>query len=124
MIYHGTSGPAFEVDDYLEGPAWVTESRAVAKNFAIGRHQKNPRILVYKLLRDVELLLADHVDVFSRLYEVMGGDADDVSNDTRELVEMVCDAGFDGWTIPDNYPDGDDTMLCDPPVELIAVEPL
>ena len=44
--------------------------------------------------------------------------------DVQDMIDATCAAGFDGWTVPDNYRPGDDTMLCEPAdvLELLRVE--
>jgi hypothetical protein len=33
---------------------------------------------------------------------------------TEELVDLIRVSGFDGWIIPNNYPDGADIMILEP----------
>ena len=107
-LYHGTRAPErFTVPD---GPAWFSESRAVAEHFIewqkfVGRMR--PRIGTYRTTRELRLVtLTEGMDEF---WESIGC----TRGSTSEMAEAVCSAGYDGWRA-NNYPNGgDDTMLCD-----------
>ena len=124
VVFHGTDNDDFdEVEDGLDGPAWVTSSRSVAEWFVNNRAgwggQK--RIISYLLAEDIEL------------YEINGpGDMQDLAeqfglelNGTDEIRDSVERAGLPGWIIPKNYPDGDDILIADTGVlDYQASEPL
>ncbi len=113
-VYHGTSSPTrFQA---LEGPGWVSRDRRVAVAFVARHPGPRPRILVYEVARRQRLRVFKDgaaIDRFMRSRAVILEEGDDYS--VEEIVEEVCGAGYDGWLIPGNYPDGgDDIMLCDP----------
>ena len=113
ILYHGTQSPDFTTN--LDFPAWVSNHPAVAQTF-VGWHgvsaNPKPRVMQYKLDYDVTVILfrtANDMEQFkaSRGYE-------DEPMDPTELAQLVCSAGYGGWIIPDNYPQGADIMLCHP----------
>ena len=127
-VFHGTAHPAaFEDEDDLEGPFWVSDDEHVARNFArwsAGRYRSGPeprpRLLRFVVEQPVELLLwrtdADVRDFLERI------GADDALS-PYEMAEEVCAQGFDGWAIPSNYPTGADIMICDPNDVLRLADP-
>lgn len=124
VVYHGTSSKEdFKIPD-MTGFAWVSTSRSVAEYFAKSRRGPRPRVLVFHLYKDVELFLVSSAQDFDELAEEEGeGEA---PSGPDELAQMVCDAGYDGWIIPTNYPDGDDVLLCYPEdaLDLVNAIPL
>lgn len=69
-----------------------------------------PRILVLRARTNIPNLAriksSDDFEVYARYdYRIGGG--------SEEMAEAICSAGWNGWYIEDNYPDGDDIMLCD-----------
>ena len=128
-LYHGTSS----YDDFnedIEGPAWFSEGFGVAKRFAdlpepaksrwkaAGRH---PRILIYKTDAALRLLeWRTSQDIQDFVFSVT--ESDDYDYEMIEIADMVCSAGYDGWIIPANYPEGSDILLCSPSSDLSFVE--
>jgi hypothetical protein len=123
VLFHGTSSEeAFEEDQETpDGPAWFTESEAVAQRFTDWSGGPRPRILTYRVLAKPKLLLWETDADIGKVV-----DEDYISEyDNRELAEAVCDAGYDGWTCPNNYPEGGaDIMLCAPEdwLELVGLQ--
>jgi hypothetical protein len=123
VLFHGTSSEEpFEADQETpDGPAWFTESEAVAQRFTDWSGGPRPRILAYRVLAKPRLLLWETDADIGKVI-----DEDYISEyDNRELAEAVCDAGYDGWTCPNNYPEGGaDIMLCAPEdwLELVGLQ--
>jgi hypothetical protein len=111
IVYHGTSARGFET---LEGPAWVTTSISVADVFVWRYTGPSPRVLMFQTTKPVKLMLIESQrDLFDAIIET---GADPVS-EMSEIAEAFADhfgTTYDGWIIPDNYPDGDDILLVDP----------
>lgn len=112
-LYHGTgSTETFELPTWT-GFAWFSTSRSVADRFAKASAAgtgAEPRLLEYRVVEDVELLeFLDARDI-ERFLDELGLEADSA----HDLAEIACDQGYAGWVIPQNYPDGDDVLLCDP----------
>lgn len=44
--------------------------------------------------------------------------------DGPEIAAACCEAGYNGWHMPTNYPDGSDTLICEPDrfLDLVRVE--
>lgn len=113
VLYHGTAMTEFEeADDHLDGPAWLTDSEAVAERFARRNAQgsdSKPRVLTYTLDSDIELHLIRGRADLDELTEEHG-----ISfNGVEEMRDTVSDAGIPGWVIPSNYPEGADILLAD-----------
>lgn len=108
ILYHGTSSK--ENFDIPDGPAWFSRSEGVAKNFA-GYHSGSfPRINKYLVIRQIPRLLT----IFQKKdFENALGE-DYPTWESNDLAQSVCEAGYNGWVIPNNYPNGDDIMLCYP----------
>jgi len=121
-VYHGTNSE--EEFEELDGPAWVSQERRVASQF-VGRHRGGvPRILVFKTTSDLDLVLFESGQDISYFIESVMGYPDD-SLSPIDLAHLVCDHGYDGWIVPNNYYESsDDTMLCNPEnvLELIGIE--
>lgn len=118
VLYHGTGAP----EKFLipTGPAFFSDSRTVAKYFSTWNGGEKPRVLRYKVSSKIQkLALIESQQDFDNLSEETGCEP---GQDTESLVAMVCGAGFDGWIIPNNYPDGADIMLCFPERSLKFVE--
>ncbi len=112
VLYHGTNSPDFdEADDGLDGPAWVTDSEAVAERFARRNLWVNarPRVLSFVLEEDVELHLIQGRADMEDLQEEHGISFEGV----EDMRDSVTDAGIPGWVIPNNYPEGSDVLLAD-----------
>lgn len=122
-VYHGT----YSLDDFadLDGPAWVTKSRYVAVKFSgaesnLPASQGRPRVHVYRVKSRQRLLVFRSAADIERFLESRGYEPSDAGH-PAELADIVCASGYDGWTVPGNYPPGDatglpgdDTMLCNP----------
>ncbi len=112
VLYHGTDCDDFvEADDSLNGPAWLSSSKDVARHFATrsngwGGHR---RIVAYRLPGDIALyeILSDHdLQALSDEHQLGFSGVEDM----RDSVEA---SGIPGWCIPYNYPDGDDILIVD-----------
>ncbi len=123
LLYHGTS--VEEDFQMLNGPAWLSTSRATAERFLSWHDEGNPKIYTFMVKKRITgliniqnradmKLLHDHLE--SRGLEL---------EDPQEIAGAICSLGFNGWNIPDNYGRGEsDTMLCEPSrwLELKGVE--
>jgi len=129
LLYHGTKAP--EDFDYPDGPAWFSTARSVAEEFVSWHSwgddaEEKSRVLVYRVVKRIPRLVLidsreDMDDLVRRLDDGMG---DLEFAGPTDLAEATCDAGWTGWHIPWNYPDGSDTMICEPTewLELIGRE--
>jgi hypothetical protein len=113
VLYHGTAEPDFEeADDDLDGPAWLTDSPAVAERFArrnASGPDSRPRVLSYTLEVDVELHLIRSKADTTALEEEHGISFFGV----EEMRDTVVNSGIPGWVIPNNYPEGADILIVD-----------
>ena len=120
-FYHGTSSPVFE--DTPDGPAWFSTAPSVADWFVTyhewGDDGGPKRILTYEVIDEPKLFVIATRDDMDDL-AIMHGYP--VPADTESVIEAVRAAGYDGWIIPDNYPDGDDIMLLEPSEWLAQIE--
>ena len=130
ILWHGTAR-AHGIDD-LQRPSWVSNSHAVASDFARWRLDDDrgvSRVLKYMVVQHFAL-----PSMSSRSLEPLGlwvsrlidnrppddeTDDPDYYNGYEEheidgMAEAVCRAGFHGWRIINNYSLGDDIMLCKP----------
>lgn len=116
LVYHGTS--VDEDFEDLRGPAWVTDSKAVAKNFVGWNGGSKPRILTYRVTAEPKLVVADGEREFQDMLEWVDEETGrelSLGWDPHELADAVCSIrGVDGWHLPTNFPEGSDTLLCDP----------
>ncbi len=109
LLYHGTDADFDEESEGLNGPAWLSSSRAVAEHFAkrTGGWGGEKRVIEYRLAEDVEL----H-DIYSAQEMQEFADEHGISllgaEDMRDTVE---NAGIPGWILPYNYPNGDDILI-------------
>lgn len=109
LLFHGTDSDEFdEANDSLNGPAWLSDSDAVAKRFAQragwgGR----ARILVYRVAEPIELPLVTSQNDIVALSEEFALDLADIET-MRDSVQC---SGLPGWWIPHNYPEGGDLLL-------------
>lgn len=119
-LYHGTSAP--EDFSIPRGPAWFSDATAVANRFQRWHEwsPSRPRTLVFSVSESPELLLLQSRDDFDAFED----EHEELPNDPAEMAEAVCRAGYDGWIIPDNYPEGADIMLCRPEDWLTAEGPI
>ncbi len=107
-VYHGTSASFSPYD--IESPCWVSTSKAVAKWFVAYDSGNEKRIIEYITTRTLRLLYVESRNTFKDIEDRFGFD---MSNDPRSMAQSVCQLGYDGWYIEDNYIEGDDTLLCD-----------
>lgn len=113
-LYHGTNSET--IFEFPEPPAWFTTSWEVAKYFSEYHSQEGkPRIHLFRAQRRIQkILLIEQTEEWKRLMEEMKEETGDPSEDPRDLARRLCQQGLNGWIIPDNYPNGDDIMLCRP----------
>lgn len=121
LLYHGTS--AEDDFDELTGPAWVSNSKSVARKFVTWAGGAGPgRVLTFEVVREIPAiaLVANEADMDRLRREV---DPEEEAVTPIELAELVC-GEYNGWHIPNNYPTGSDTMLCEPGrwLKLVRVE--
>lgn len=111
LLYHGTSVE----DDFIvpDGPAWFSDSEDVAVRFSSWHDGGRPRVIGFEVVDAPRLLLVRSTDDFTRFFENENG-GDDCCGSPEDMAEVVCSRGYDGWTIPNNYPTGADIMLCEP----------
>jgi len=109
-LYHGTSSPkSFLIP---RGPAFFSDTYSVAKNFVSWHRGRNPRVLRFEVTEEIpRLVLIESKADFDALAEEKGVES---AVDTQSRVDLVRYAGYDGWIIPNNYPDGADIMILDP----------
>jgi hypothetical protein len=111
ILFHGTSSDSeFEIPN---GPAFFGDTFSVARNFSTWHEEGgDPRVLRFEVDKDIpNLALIESGKDFDRIAESLGLEP---SGETQDRIDMVRDAGFDGWIIPNNYPDGGDILLFDP----------
>jgi hypothetical protein len=112
VVYHGTDCDDFdEAEDGLDGPAWVSSSKAVADWFLKNRAGwgGRKRIISYVLAEDLEL----YEITSSRAMQDLAAEFDLDLNGVEAIRESVERAGLPGWIIPNNYPNGDDILIVD-----------
>lgn len=108
-LFHGTGAKGFVIP---RGPAFFSDTYSVARTFALWRQSKKPRVLQFEVTDEIpKLLLIESTEDFDKLAEEQGMDP---VPDTEGRIRMVCNARYDGWIIPNNYPDGADIMVCEP----------
>lgn len=117
QLYHGTS--ADEDFSIPNGPAWFSDAEAVAHNFQRWHTGPRPRILQFWVADRPELLLIRSQTDFDAFED----EHEELPNDPAEMAETVCRAGYDGWIIPNNYPEGADILLCRPERWLVTEAP-
>jgi len=110
-VYHGTSAEE-DFDDPIP-PFWVSDSEDVADWFKDWTGGERPRIIEYLVTETVELVALHSLQDMEMVGEDLGLDS---PIDHRELIEALCDNGYGGWIIPDNYETGADIALCDPSI--------
>jgi hypothetical protein len=124
VLWHGTNaGEGFRD---LRGPAWVSDSREVARLFA-GFHKNGAQdpARIMKYVVDVPFSLPTYdgrgavatvsglLPMAAWIERLTRHDFDGVYN-VGDMVDAVCRAGFPGWRVVMNYETGDDIMLCRP----------
>jgi hypothetical protein len=98
ILYHGTS-EKFHADD-IEGPAWFTSEKEVAKYFAnYAGKPKYARILRYKLTENLQLPRIDSTREFQDFKDKFWVD----DSSTEDMIADIQRAGLPGWYIADNY---------------------
>ena len=107
-LYHGTSSKGFRIP---RGPAFFSDTRSVATYFTTWHEGKHKRILRFEVQYEIpNLALIESKRDFDDLAEEAGMEA----RGTEELVDLIRVSGFDGWIVPNNYPDGADIMILEP----------
>jgi len=130
VLYHGTrAADMFEEGGFApRAPAWFSTSRNVAENFVNWNEGRCPRILVYRATRSIPKLVSiEDQHAMQQLVEFIERQVGfDLTSSPADLADELCNIHFSGWYIPNNYPEGDDIMLCDTDalelVERICVE--
>ena len=123
LVYHGTS--ADEDFEDLRGPAWVSDSWKVAKNFVGWNAGSRPRVITYRVISPPVLALVDDrygYREYDELREWVEEETGLGTDDVHEFADAVCSARLGGWHIPKNYPEGSDTLICDPSAVLEFVK--
>lgn len=122
VVFHGTSSEEHfeeEGDGTPEGPAWVSEGLDVAKWFETWLDGPSPRVIAYRVYREPQLFLWEtNEDI-----EAIIGEDNFNYMWSNEIADEICALGYDGWIIPDNYPEGADIMLCNPEEHLEVILP-
>jgi hypothetical protein len=111
-VYHATSAEEEEFTD-LNGPGWVSNSRDAVEFFKdwSGKEGRT-RVLIYEVVVVPDLLEINNSQELQDLTEFFGYPG---GMGSLSLAEEVCNAGYDGWIIPENYGyEQADIMLCDP----------
>lgn len=107
-IFHGTSQKGFKIP---RGPAFFSDTYSVAKYFVTWHKGKYKRILRLEVKEEIpKLALIESKEDFDKLAEEFGIEAES----TEDRIDLIRMAGFDGWIIPNNYPDGGDIMILEP----------
>lgn len=109
-LYHGTDADFEEDCERLDGPAWVTSSKAVATYFAKRSNVGGTRrIIEYVLTEDLTL-----PDIYTQREMLDFAEAHGIELDgVEEMRDSVAMSGQPGWILPHNYPDGDDILIVD-----------
>lgn len=135
ILYHGTSSlNDFENKGYgtPTGPAWFSDGIGVAMYFKSCGSGPLPRILKYRVVVRPNLFKFKSMRALARLAGIRKEDyvlEENLNNyEPGFWVKVVCSAGYDGWIIPDNYPEfgmenGADIMICQPEKFLTPVWP-
>lgn len=130
-LFHGTSAE-FNEQVEMQFPAWFSEKPRVARWFVNwhGEPQEYPygkklsphaRIAQFRVTRPLRVLSIPNSQAMDELREMAFAD------DPETLSEWVCSQGYDGWFIPNNYPDegGSDIMICaDDAIEHVESQPV
>lgn len=110
LLYHGTDNDNFaEAGDALDGPAWLSNTEAVARHFASRtfRWGGTARVVVYRLTESILLPAAHSNHELGELAEEFQLNLCGVEG----MRDSMQSSGLPGWWIPANYPDGDDILL-------------
>ena len=116
ILYHGTSSD--DDFDIPSGPAWFSDTESVARWFAKRNEDGRPRVITYRLIRNLRLARIDGIVDFDKATGIE--DAAREYADPTDLANAVCER-HEGWIIPNNYPDGADIMICSPENYLVFV---
>lgn len=112
-LFHGTSSK--EEFDVPSGHSFFSDSPEVAKKFVRPRRGGGvPRILRLRARKPItKLALIESAEEYDALFEELGRRT---GHDPLGFphAEIACQAGLEGWVIPQNYPEGSDIMLCYP----------
>ena len=129
ILYHGTSSfEDFEHDGYgtPDGPAWFSDGIEVAEYFKSWGSGPRPRILKYRVVARPNLFkFRDMKAIAKRIglpREEYVFECNLENYEPGFFVEKICSIGYDGWIIPDNYPEGADIVICEPERFLELVE--
>lgn len=111
VLFHGTSSDSEFTMPH--GPAFFGDTFSVARNFASWNEGGGAeRVLRFEVKRKIgNLALIESAKDFNELADFLGMEH---TADTQERIDLVRSGGFDGWVIPNNYPDGADILLFDP----------
>lgn len=106
-LFHGTWGrSSFKT---INGPAWFSDSFGVAERFAA--RYRDPKVLRFTVRKSVPRLV--EIGDFEEF--IRSVDRSPRSEfDMRRFAKKICNGRFDGWVVPNYYPDGADIMLCNP----------
>lgn len=113
ILYHGTSSKeSFEDDgETPDGPAWFSDGRAVAERFSTWHPGPNPRVIAYRVIDEPNLKI---ITYDGDMIDLVGEDRFYDGLEVEDLIDAVQDAGYDGWFMPENYPEGADIMILYP----------
>jgi len=110
VLHHGTSESGFVHPD---APAWFSNAEAVARYFSDwrGGNPRKRRVLSYRATRRIPgLALVRDKREMDRLMEEVAPYEEPTGSE--EMASAVCKSDYAGWRIPENYPEGNDTLLC------------
>ena len=120
-FWHGTSGDWDETTEQLAPRIWVSDSYSVAAHFARRGNSSRPRVALYRATEPIpNLLTITSKDVWSFIEDEYALDVDC----TEDMIASVEHLGYNGWWVPNNYPDGDDIYLIQHGFEHIRTEAL
>ena len=113
ILFHGTSSTELfeKYDGTPDGPAWFSDTVAVADHFKNWHKGPNPRVIKYRVVAEPNLCIIQYENA---IRDLVGDDMFEEGLEVEDLVDAVQDAGYDGWFMPDNYPDGADIMILYP----------
>jgi hypothetical protein len=122
ILYHGTSvEERFEDEQGTpDGPAWFSDSVEVAEHFKSWWEHPHPRVLAYRVIEEPKLVVWWSIQDIEDWFEQERGIESPES--PHDMADELCAAGYDGWIIPENYPEGADILLCFPERHLVLVE--
>jgi len=113
LVYHGTG--VEEEFQMLNGPAWISTSRATAEKFSSWHDEGFRRVYTFNVKKRITGLLNIQSQTDMKLLHEYLESQGLESEDPQEISSAICSLGFNGWHVPDNYGRGEsDTMLCEP----------